>query len=423
MKLGRSLKFLTLILCLGAVAACGSTNPAGPDGVPGQVTVAVQAPNGDPISGATVWVPSGGAALKALKVQSAGKALTDSQGNTCADTPEPASSAACSGVDGQAILECAGEGLIDIKFAKGSFSGIFQATCGQAELATASFSATGSASIAVVTGTFDRMQDVLAKLGFGSLEELANELELGTESFTLYDGDNTLPAEYREWEEVLLDPAALASHDIIFINCDEFGLGTELDTGDTATKIANLQEYVMNGGKIYVTDLSYDYVEQAFPNFIDFNGDGTMGMTPEAPGAAENGIDDKDENAAVPQASLGAWLDNITVNTGNPDDNCFDTEVNGQLGARNADGSVFISDLLGGWGIMDGPEASPDGPVTQWVQGTDLEGAPLRPLTITFEVGDQGGRVLYTSYHTADTCPTEGFWPQERILQYLVFEL
>lgn len=72
---------------------------------------------------------------------------------------------------------------------------------------------------------------------------------------------------------------------------------------------------------------------------------------------------------------------------------------------------------------MDASEIAAPGPVVRWIEGTDLEMAPRRPLTVTFDVGTQGGRVLYTSYHTASACPTTGFWPQERVLEYLIFEL
>lgn len=402
---------LALALSIGACGSGGEDN----EGIPGQVSVAVSAPNGDPISGATVWVPNGAATMKSLQVDSSTKALTDDEGETCADVPEPAFDSDCSGADGSATLACEGEGEITIKFAKGSFSGVLSATCGQAAVVQAAFG-TGSTSMAVVTGAFDRMEDVLAKLGFGMVDDFGL-LEMGSETFTLYDGNNTLDdGTYKNFEDVLLDPTELAKNDIIFINCDQFGLGSELDT-DTATKLANLRQYVEDGGKIYVTDLSYDYVEQAFPDYVDFQGDDAV------PGDAENGFDREDPNAKVNNSDLAAWLDNITVNTGNPDDNCFDTTINGKNGARNEDGSIFIADLLGGWAIMDGEEAAPAGPMTQWIQGTDLEGAALRPLTATFEVGSNGGRVLYTSYHTADTCPTQGFWPQERVLQYLVFEL
>lgn len=45
-----------------------------------------------------------------------------------------------------------------------------------------------------------------------------------------------------------------------------------------------------------------------------------------------------------------------------------------------------------------------------------------RPLTVSFSAG--GGRVTCTSHHTEPSfATTSGFLPQERILQFLVFEL
>ena len=206
---------------------------------------------------------------------------------------------------------------------------------------------------------------------------------------------------------------------LIFINCDEFVLGDELDT-DTSTKIANLRSYVLAGGKLYVTDLSYDYVEQAFPEFVNFK-DGGSGTSAETAGAAEDGSNSFfDENATVEVAALGTWLDGRTVNTGNNETDCSTTTVNGTTGARNTDGSIFIGDFLSGWAMMDGAEAGAT--ITTWITGTDVDSQD-RPLTVTFDAGSSGGRVLYSSYHTSESCPTTGFWPQERVLQYLVFEL
>ena len=46
----------------------------------------------------------------------------------------------------------------------------------------------------------------------------------------------------------------------------------------------------------------------------------------------------------------------------------------------------------------------------------------MRPLTISFDLG--AGRVTYTSYHTEPSFDgSAGFLPQERILQFIVFEL
>ena len=53
-------------------------------------------------------------------------------------------------------------------------------------------------------------------------------------------------------------------------------------------------------------------------------------------------------------------------------------------------------------------------PAEPFVQG-------VKPLTVTLQIGS--GKVLYSSYHTDELEPSSGFHPQERILQYLVFEL
>jgi len=405
---------LLLTLAIGHFG-CGSGTDAG--GTPGQITLTLTTPNGvDPVSGATVWIPAS-SSISAAEVQIIRNSLTDSEGETCDEPTETASDSECTNAAGQATLTCSGTGSTTVKYLKGSFSGSTTISCGAAP-ATAPV-ATTSINMAVVTGEFDRMQDVLAKLGFGTVTSLGR-LELGTQTFTLYDGDDTLSdTDYDNWADVMLDTTKLALHDIIFINCDEFVLGDELDT-DTSTKIANLRSYVLAGGKLYVTDLSYDYVEQAFPEFVNFK-DGGSGTSAETAGAAEDGSNSFfDENATVEVAALGTWLDGRTVNTGNNETDCSTTTVNGTTGARNTDGSIFIGDFLSGWAMMDGAEAGAT--ITTWITGTDVDSQD-RPLTVTFDAGSSGGRVLYSSYHTSESCPTTGFWPQERVLQYLVFEL
>ena len=104
------------------------------------------------------------------------------------------------------------------------------------------------------------MEDVLAKLGFGEVNEWG-VLVPGTETFDLYNRD--------QLAAVLADLAQMQQYDLIFLNCgaDEFPLWT--DRAAAATKV---RAYVEGGGRLYVTDLAYDYVEQAFPAAIDFIG-------------------------------------------------------------------------------------------------------------------------------------------------------
>jgi len=86
---------------------------------------------GQPVSGATVWVPADAAALVAGTSLPEGLALTDSEGNSCADPPEPALFAACTGSDGIALLQCGGESTFLFKFQKDSNQNSATGTCGK----------------------------------------------------------------------------------------------------------------------------------------------------------------------------------------------------------------------------------------------------------------------------------------------------
>lgn len=409
---------------------CGSSSGTG---TAGQITLNITAPNGDPIAGATVWVPeSSSDIVKAIKVDARNKSLTDDQGNTCADPATTALYSACTNASGQAILQCDGTGTVTANVAKGSFASTIQFTCG-GSTETESLG-TDSINMAVVTGDWDAIENVLAKLGFGDTDG-SGSLQLGTEEFTIFDGNSSLSDDdYTNWDKVLDGTVDISDFDVIFINC---GNDYESQLTDSTVK-SRLQTYVNNGGKLYVTDWSYDYVEQLFPNNIDFEGGGDdQGSTPETSNAAQVGSGSfDDEDAVVEDALLASWLDEVTVNTGNVEDDCSslaDENVNGTLGARNADGTIDLGDFLGSWAQIEsnslsgetGDNATETGAdVTVYITGTDVDGeGDDRPMTVSFDQGSNGGRILYSSYHTAHSCLTEGFWPQERVLQYLVFEL
>ena len=274
-----------------------------------------------------------------------------------------------------------------------------------------------SADMAVVTGMFDEIENVLAKLGFGEVDEIGELDQSVGYGFDLIDGTS----DSTDLDELLSSVENMNAYDIIFINC-----GNSFESVLTdATVLANIQDYVEGGGKLYVTDLSYDFVEQPFPSFMDFLGDGTDSATAETADEAQEGTSGISSDAAVNDETMADWLDGVTVNTGSIDVDCFDVaedDINGTTGARNEDGTVTIADFLSGWAVMDAAHTgvSP----TIWISGPiDFSGGSddNAPLTVSL---DQGlGRILYSSYHTAHSCPTLGFWPQERVLQYLVFEL
>lgn len=53
------------------------------------------------------------------------------------------------------------------------------------------------------------------------------------------------------------------------------------------------------------------------------------------------------------------------------------------------------------------------------VKSVDYEQTFIKPLTTSFNVGE--GRVFFSSYHS-ENHGSAGLLPQERILQYLIFE-
>jgi hypothetical protein len=245
-------------------------------------------------------------------------------------------------------------------------------------------------NIAVVTGAWDRMEKVLDKLG--------------VEEKTAYNGKDygTGP---KSIQNLLQNGALLKSHHIVLINC-----GTKFESLVTSPGPArnNLRAYVKQGGRLFVTDLSYDFVEQTFPEQIDFEGsESTPIAEPEDPDAAEIGSENLVLNADVKDPDLETWL-------GNP-----------PISALLPSGKVKIEGFLTRWAVQKEP--NPDLATKVWVSSpvTWAGGSGTRALTTSFEYfgADRKGcgRVVFSSYHTFGDAAE--LLPQERILEYLMLEI
>jgi len=398
---------LLVLFALGllGVVGCGG---GGGGGTTGSVAGTVFAPDGaTPIADAYVYVPEGGVRV--------GEPITY----------------AYSEADGDFVLDNVPEGTVTINIDKGSWHKVFEAVVhgGQTTDAPASDTTlpdqgTGVPKIAVVTGDWDHMEDVLAKLGLGQVDG-SGTLIPGTEKFTLIDGNGTLDPPYEDFDAILTDPTKLQSYDIIFINCGNNYENLLFDAPGATQIKSNLQDYVSGGGSLYVTDWSYDFVEQSFPEFIDFYGSDEIAPSdPENWDEAAVGTDGVTNDATVVDPTLKSWLQNLPGGSVlNPDDD-----------------TVPIAGFLGGWVVMNSANTAAGTKV--WIQANDFvypsvpasarasrHGRVLAgsrgeaagdPLTVTFSHGQ--GKVLYSSYHTEET-PSPDLRPQERVLAYLVFEV
>lgn len=261
--------------------------------------------------------------------------------------------------------------------------------------------------IAVVTGAFDVMECVLVDLG------------LDPDAFDLYDGYRAVaggntPGTVAPFDTLLRDLNRMTTYDVIFINCSSNQYETMLTD---ATVRANLQAYSRAGGRLYVTDWSYDYIEQVeeFASRIDFAPDAS-GPAPELANAAQVGQGGITTEAYVHDDEMVAWLEAVE-------------RVSGES-IIGDDRRVHIEHFLGSWAMQLA------GTAKVWLTGK-VSGGGLEqelPLTTSFDY-EQCGRVLYTSYHTLGRepsapdatfpsyCRTGNLSPQERVLMYLILHI
>lgn len=275
--------------------------------------------------------------------------------------------------DGRYHLEGVPAGTQTVTVTKGSFSTSFTVTVteGQTTLVPDEQCQLEAPEvrIAVVTGMYDRVQDVLTDLGVDS----ANVDQFNGEGFgTAWTAD------------LLEDYATLSQYDIVFLNCgiDDGDFLTPLLANDVA--VANLQQFVTNGGSVYASDWAYSVVERAWPQSIDFYGN-------------DNGLG-ASKRGAVTDLLMGTIVDPLLV-------------------ASMGSSQIELHYPLVSWVPMEAVTSS----VKIYIQGDAPidDGSTLRdvPHTVGFNAG--AGRVIYTSFHQEP-----GISPaQERVLQLLMFEL
>jgi hypothetical protein len=256
--------------------------------------------------------------------------------------------------------------------------------------------------IAVVTGNYDHIQNLLAKMGLGDVDA-SGVLVPDTEHFLLIDGNDSLAntTTHPNFDVFFSTPANLTPYSILFINC-----GNDFEDWffATPTAMAGLQAWVEAGGRLYCSDWSYDFVEQLWPDRIDFYGNDAidgLSATPETISVAQMGADMASVNATVLDTKLLAWLRLASIN------------------ALNGDDTVTISDWLSVWAMALNTAAG----TKTWVEAAvaPIAGvAAVRPLTISFQAG--AGTVLYSSYHTEEAS-SAAFTTNDRLLEYLLLEV
>ncbi|MEW5849784.1 MAG: carboxypeptidase-like regulatory domain-containing protein [Myxococcota bacterium] len=231
--------------------------------------------------------------------------------------------------------------------------------------------------IAVVSGRYDRVQDVLNRLGLNDID--------------LYDGEGggyqgSLLENYDQMQE----------YDVIFFNC---GMDDSFLSNPALYQVAvdNLRAYVASGKSVYASDWAYDIIEVAWPDHVDFYADDGTRDTAQVASDGEN----------LPATVTDAALRNA-------------------LGTQN----VAINYNLPAWALMSGASNQ----TTVYIRGTaeaclqydiwtgtcaDAITATNVPFTVGFHPSADSGKVIYTSFHQEQQTTQD----MDTILELLVFEL
>jgi hypothetical protein len=373
--------------CGGVCGYCDGSAPVCLEGVCQEycptcaLTGTVYAPEGTiPIRGAVVWAT-----------------LTPPEPfpstnfcDTCVDLPV-GTPFGISGASGEFKLPIPSAGPWYIVVQKGTFRRVrkLDVTAGMGALpkAYSTLPATNDAtlgdqipSMAVVIDSFDQIENTLAKLGLGELDSYG-DLELASASFDTVISD--------EASDFFSDGANLAKYQIIFMPCDSAWFFPALED---PVVLGTIREWVAAGGRLYVTDWSYDILKRTFPEPIQWmNDDGSQGS------ARLSGSFDGASQVLDP--GLSSWLTHQ---------------------------GLAAFDLLANWTIIDtvSDYTAPDVDGTPtlmkpkiWMYVQTEDDGP-RPATVTFQYGC--GRGLFSTYHTEDG---ETFLPQEKTLAYILFEV
>ncbi len=259
--------------------------------------------------------------------------------------------------------------------------------------------------MAVGVGTYDQIECVLRSIGIDDSEFTAPN---GDGSVHLYE--NGSGTSTNSFGSLLTNYTKMQDYNLMFVNCTN-NRATELPTGWKQ----NMYQYVNSGGRLYVTDWAYDYMEQVseFAPFVYFEGTGTE-TTPQPPATAFYASDGSKLTGSLIDPTLATWMKNVGA-------------------APN--GTIPID---GSWAIANHMSTdSAKYPAKVWVEGTAPKSTAStlkRPFTATVDY-NMCGKILWSSYHTqepggsgksfpgycASTATT--MIPQEKVLEFLIFQI
>jgi hypothetical protein len=264
--------------------------------------------------------------------------------------------------------------------------------------------------VAVVTGDFDTPEGALDKMEVGYT--LFNGWHENGPLYEGYepdydwtglavDGETDVWNAENQVEFLLANDYVMGAYDLIFLSCGMRGAGAHIYNNAALpddhlvaepTVVANLRNFVELGGYVYATDWTYDLIEAAFPDAIDFLGEDTE------VDAAQHG-EPQTLNGRVVEAALQE-----------------------HMGMESGGNEVEVIFRFDSFAVIEGVGSGTDilveGDIV-YQDGADLVTLGDSPLLVVFEYGDRGGKVIYTPLQTVAQITTD----VQDIIDFLVLQL
>ncbi|MGH7281924.1 MAG: hypothetical protein ACRELY_10400, partial [Polyangiaceae bacterium] len=247
--------------------------------------------------------------------------------------------------------------------------------------------------MALVAGAWDHIEVSLAKLGIGKLNS-SGGFDESSAPYDYYENKFPPSATVLNPRTLITDPGTIGKYQIVFIPCSGSDGTTCDDYQPGESGVQNtLKGFVTGGGKLYVTDYSYEYVRQPWPGAIDFDsatsdlGSGCLQGSYDAP-------------ADVADPDLKNWLTAAGDPSFTLEQSWTEIDALHPIATTDADGNPKTVT----------PKV--------WMNGLLSDGA--HPETVSFDSGC--GRVLFSTYHTEGdgNAPLLG---QEKALLYVLLEV
>ncbi len=392
-----------------------------PGGIGSRVTGRTYAPNGiDPIPGVLVYLTNDSATFPAASTAVACQQCVMPAGTITSTHAGPDGSFTLSGsaldhggtftlvvesggfrhVQRQVVVPACGE--VSLTAAQTRMPGVSSGDDTIPHIAVAGYRSTSSSTSRIdVNDKFTHVLDAIGITGYDTVDPDKTGTSGGRQSVDLIG--------------LLSDMSQLSQYQIVIAPCGSLG-NFAVAQHITPAMVTNLHAWLGMGGRLYASDLAYSVIDQGYAGAITF-----------APGpSSHTGADPADVGVGLAtSASLQATVDDLGLRTW--------LQNVGVLASGAT--TIPVMDLKDPWGAMDSvPDAElsggtgPSGVVlvsgdVMWHTGTGGH----HPLTAMVDyAGSSGascGRVVFTSYHVQSNTSGTALSPQERVLEYLFFQL